>query len=167
VKPTYSQLEWHFREIKWAVCPVCLERVPAPDLDYTSKKCRACHQKECDAWQMDSEKSYASLTITPIETQDGSYYEYSERLEVRPYPNPLGHGGMSGGGRAKDEAGLEKVIASFHAEVERWKKHGLTNIKVEREEKRVLASQVIIKETKREKAKEVLTRKEPAQATLF
>jgi hypothetical protein len=68
-QPQYSSA-WHFHEVKWATCAGCLEEYPAPDLTQ-DKKCPKCHQKEKDAWQMDSEKSHAILTITPVLTEQG------------------------------------------------------------------------------------------------
>lgn len=132
---------WHFHELAWATCSGCLEPYPALDLNY-NKKCPKCHQKEKDAWQMDSKESHYFLTITPIVTEKGKRYSIDDDITLRPYPNPWGYGGRYGGGGAFGEAELAQILERANAEIEELKKHGMTNIKIERAEEQVLTSQV-------------------------
>ena len=94
---------------------------------------------EQEAWRMDRERSYAQLRITPIIEGDRRYYQLDETVEVKPYPNPLGFGGLWAHGVADDRAEVDRRINLFLLEVEKWKVNGLERIEVieEAEEARV------------------------------
>ena len=53
-------------------------------------------------FKLDTEKSFALLVITPIHavSDDGEtdYIDVKETIEIKPYPNPYGFGGMWGSG---------------------------------------------------------------------
>jgi hypothetical protein len=77
-------------------------------------------------WQMDSEASYAKLTIQPIVTSNGTIYHVHGELHILPYPNPIGRGG--GYWLPYDMQTLkevEKFKVLWQEEINRWKPHGL------------------------------------------
>jgi len=78
-------------------------------------------------WEMDKEKSFACLTITPVRAPTRCYYEGREEIVVQPYPNPISYGGMWG--QSYPES-LEKAITDFNRWVEPLKAHGLENIEI-------------------------------------
>jgi len=87
-------------------------------------------KQEKEAWRMDRERSYAQLRITPIIEGDRRYYQLDETVEVKPYPNPLGFGGLWAHGVAGDRAEVDRRINLFLLEVEKWKVNGLERIEV-------------------------------------
>ena len=87
-------------------------------------------------FKLDTENSYALLVITPIHavSDDGEtdYISVDETIEIKPYPNPYGFGGMWGhGGHKPDEE--KKVIADFHRWVDPWIERGLTRVEIKHE----------------------------------
>ena len=96
-------------------------------------------------WKMDSELSSATLTITPIEVEDGSViYHLADAVEVLPYPNPLSFGGCWGNCTVDSEAEVKEREKLFLETLSTWdiindsrlKGHGMTRIKVVWNEKR-------------------------------
>ena len=87
-------------------------------------------------FKLDTEKSYALLVITPIHavSDDGEtdYIYVDETIEIKPYPNPYGFGGMWGHGGHKPEE-EKKVIAEFHRWVDPWIERGLTRVEIKHE----------------------------------
>ena len=95
--------------------------------------------EERRTWQMDSELSSATLTITPVELKDGRVvYSLNEAVEVKPYPNPLTFGGSWGSGRVDSEIEAMEKEQLFLETLSTWdiidesflKAHGMTRIKV-------------------------------------
>jgi hypothetical protein len=89
-------------------------------------------------FKLDTEKSFALLVITPIHavSDDGEtdYIAIDETIEIEPYPNPYGFGGMWGHGWYKPEE-EKKVIADFHHWVDPWVERGLTRMEIKHEPK--------------------------------
>ena len=89
-------------------------------------------------FKLDIEKSYALLVITPIHavSDDGEtdYIDVDETIEIKPYPNPYGFGGMWGHGNHKPEE-EKKVISDFHRWVDPWVERGLTRMEIKHEPK--------------------------------
>ena len=101
-------------------------------------------EEEKRNWKMDSEQSFARLTITPVELDGGSViYELNTAVEVYPYPNPIMFGGSWGGGTVKSEAEAKQATKLFLKTLSTWsilnesflKGHGMTRIEVVWEEK--------------------------------
>ena len=102
-------------------------------------------EEERRNWKMDSELSSATLTITPIELEDGSVvYRMREAVEVCPYPNPLSFGGSwGGGGDVRSKAEVRAAEKLFLETLSTWdiidesflKDHGMTRISVVWEDK--------------------------------
>ena len=93
-------------------------------------------QEERANFKLDTEASHALLVITPIHyiNDDGEFDRIlaETTLEIRPYPNPYGFGGMWGtGGYASDEE--KKVIAEFRRWVDPWIERGLTRFEIRHE----------------------------------
>ena len=95
-------------------------------------------------WKMDSDLSSATLTITPVELEDGSVvYHLRDAVEIRPYPNPLSFGGAWGSGAVHSEAEAKEAERLFLDKLSTWsimdmgylKENGMTNIKVVWKEK--------------------------------
>lgn len=95
-------------------------------------------------WKLDSELSSATLTIRPVELDDGSVvYHLSTAVEVRPYPNPISFGGSWGGGTVESEAEAKEAEKLFLETLSTWsimnmghlKERGMTRIEVVWEEK--------------------------------
>ena len=87
-------------------------------------------------FKLDTENSYALIVITPIHavSDDGEtdYIYVDETIEIKPYPNPYGFGGMWGhGGHKPNEE--KKVIADFHRMVDPWVERGLTQVEIKQE----------------------------------
>ena len=84
-------------------------------------------------FKLDTEKSFALLVITPIHavSDDGEtdYIDVKETIEIKPYPNPYGFGGMWGSGSHKPEE-EKKVISDFHRWVDSWVERGLTRMEI-------------------------------------
>jgi len=84
-------------------------------------------------WKIDTETSFARLTLTPIVaiSDEGTRYYVSidKALKINPYPNPYAFGGMWGCGRYKpeEEAG---AVQQFHDYISKWKALGLHKIEV-------------------------------------
>lgn len=100
--------------------------------------------QERRTWQMDSDKSSATLTITPVELGDGRVvYRWRDAIEIHPYPNPLHFGGSWGGGgggteedaRAKEQCFLETLSSWDIIDHSDLKAHGMTRITVVWEDK--------------------------------
>lgn len=87
-------------------------------------------KQEKEAWRMDRERSYAQFRITPIIERGRKRYQLDKTVEIRPYPNPLGFGGLWGMGYADDRAEVDRRINLFLLEVEKWKARGLERIEV-------------------------------------
>ena len=93
-------------------------------------------EEERANFKLDTEKSYALIVITPIHavSDDGEtdYIYVDETIEIKPYPNPYGFGGMWGNGGHKPEE-EKKVIADFHRMVDPWIERGLTRVEIKHE----------------------------------
>jgi len=93
-------------------------------------------EEESANFKLDTEKSYALIVITPIHavSDDGEtdYIYVEETIEIRPYPNPYGYGGMWGQGGYKLEE-EKKVIADFNRMVDPWVERGLTRVEIKHE----------------------------------
>ncbi len=87
-------------------------------------------------FKLDTENSYALIVITPIHavSDDGEtdYIYVDETIEIKPYPNPYGFGGMWGNGGHKPEE-EKKVISEFHRWVDPWIERGLTRVEIKHE----------------------------------
>lgn len=81
-------------------------------------------------WEMDKEKSFARLTISPIKEGDKSYYLFEQELWIKPYPNPFSYGGFWGQGTAKTTEELNRIVSYFKEEVAEWQGRGLTKIEI-------------------------------------
>jgi len=101
-------------------------------------------EEERRNWKMDSELSSATLTIRPVEMEDGSVvYHLSDAIEIRPYPNPLSFGGSWGSGTVLSEAEARAAEKLFLETLSSWdiidqsflKDHGMTRISVVWEDK--------------------------------
>ena len=93
-------------------------------------------EEERANFKLNTENSYALIVITPIHavSDDGEtdYIYVEETIEIKPYPNPYGFGGMWGhGGYKPDE--VEKVIADFRRMVDPWVERGLTRVEIKHE----------------------------------
>ena len=95
--------------------------------------------EEKRTWQMDSELSSATLTITPVELADGKVvYRLHDAIEILPYPNPLGFGGSWGSGSVDSEIEAMEREQLFLKTLSTWdimdhgslKDHGMTRISV-------------------------------------
>jgi len=96
------------------------------------------------SWKMDSDLSSATLTITPVELEDGSVvYHLRDAIEIIPYPNPLSFGGTWGTSTVQSEAEAKEAEKLFLETLSTWptmnmgylKENGMTNIKVVWKEK--------------------------------
>jgi len=90
-------------------------------------------EEEVANWKLDTEASFAQLVITPIiaiSDEDTRYYvQIEETLEIRPYPNPYGFGGMWGHGWHDSEKEAE-MVQQFNDYLEKWKALGLHKIDI-------------------------------------
>ncbi|MDD5476457.1 MAG: hypothetical protein PHU03_08110 [Syntrophales bacterium] len=95
-------------------------------------------EEEKANFKLDDEKSFALLVITPIHavSDDGEtdYIHVDETIEIKPYPNPYGFGGMWGHGSHKPDE-EKKVISDFHHWVDPWIERGLTRVEIKHEPK--------------------------------
>jgi len=96
-------------------------------------------EEEKRNWKMDSDLSSATLTITPVELEDGRVvYRWSDAIKILPYPNPLHYGGSWGGGSVDSEAKAKELARRFLETLSTWDiidesfllAHGMTRIKV-------------------------------------
>ena len=85
-------------------------------------------------WELDPVQSHAYLTITPTVRGEERFFTLHEGLEIKPYPNPLGFGGMWGGSVAKDREELEQRKKKFLEYLKPWKARGLVRITIKEEE---------------------------------
>jgi len=85
---------------------------------------------EKESWRLDPEKSFARLTITPVKEGDNTYYDIDEVIEIRPYPNPFGFGGMYGMGVTKSKAEVERRIKYFKGWTKEWEERGLNKVEI-------------------------------------
>jgi hypothetical protein len=83
-------------------------------------------------WELDKEQSYARLTITPVREGDKRYYQWQEEIQIRPYPNPFGFGGMWGTGPAHSEDEVQRLITGFRHYLREWQGRGLEKVEVVR-----------------------------------
>jgi len=111
------------------------------DLD-KQKVCPKCLEIAKKAWRMDKDKSYARLEITPIKTTEKHYYQIHTSIKIEPYPNPFMHGGMWGGGSAKDEQELEQVIKYFEETATELKENGMERVEVVRHDELIRLEQL-------------------------
>ena len=95
-------------------------------------------------WKMDSQASFARLTITPVELESGGViYDLDDAIEIKPYPNPIGFGGCWGSGVAKTLKEAKQSEKSFLKNLSTWSiinhkslyDRGLTNVEVVWKEK--------------------------------
>ena len=129
-------------------------------------------------FKLDTENSYALIVITPIHavSDDGEtdYIYVEETIEIKPYPNPYGFGGMWGHGGYKPKEEKE-VIADFHRMVDPWVERGLTRVEIKHEQGR---NERVLTEAQRQEALDRLrnrstgklkaeSRVVPSQQTLF
>lgn len=85
---------------------------------------------EKESWRLDLEKSLARLTITPVKEGDNTYYDIDEVIEIRPYPNPFGFGGMWGMGVVRSKAEVERRIKWFKGFIKPWQERGLNKVEI-------------------------------------
>ena len=90
-------------------------------------------EEEKANWKLDTEASFARLNITPIvaisDEETRYYVQIDETLEIKPYPNPYGFGGMWGHGGYKPEEEAE-AVQKFHDYISKWRALGLHKIEV-------------------------------------
>lgn len=101
-------------------------------------------------WKLDTAQSHAYLTITPTVRGDERFFALHEGLEIKPYPNPLGFGGIWGGSIAKDREELEQRIKKFLEYLESWKARGLVRITITEEEKELILPPPLSDEQRKE-----------------
>jgi len=87
--------------------------------------CPDCFEVIKLAWRPDVEKSIARLVITPIKRGEEIIFKYEERVEIHPYPNPYGSGGLWGMGGKQTEAEVEQLIEHFKSWTEDWQRLGV------------------------------------------
>ena len=110
------------------------------DWDVKQEKLKQeAEEEEKRSWKMDSDLSSATLTITPVEREDGSViYRMRDAVEIRPYPNPLSFGGSWGGGTAQSLEEAKEKEKLFLETLSTWgiidvgflKDQGMTRIEV-------------------------------------
>uniref|UniRef100_A0A6H1Z7X9 Uncharacterized protein n=1 Tax=viral metagenome TaxID=1070528 RepID=A0A6H1Z7X9_9ZZZZ len=83
-------------------------------------------------WEMDKEGSHAFFHIIPVVEGENRYLTYNIDLEVRPYPNPFGFGGMYGGGGCYDKAGIREKVKEFRGYIQRWRDKGMYKVEFKR-----------------------------------
>lgn len=81
-------------------------------------------------WELDTENSFARMTITPIKEGGKLKYLWEEEMWIKPYPNPFGYGGFWAQGVAKTTEEVDRLISYFKSETERW---GLCKIDIIRQ----------------------------------
>ena len=140
---------FEFSACQLAQC-ACGESLPERDMRAIDKVkvCPKCFAAAEAVWQMDKDRSFARIEITPFKTQQGTYYQISTTIEIKPYPNPFMGGGMWGSASAKSEQELEDLIKGFNDTVGgtglfrgNMKQHGLERIEIIRHDERVIAGQ--------------------------
>ena len=91
----------------------------------------AVREHEKETWRCDPEKCHASFIYHRVfEGGNFRYWDTYVSVEIRPYPNPFGFGGMWGGGGWKTKKELNKALRLFKERVKFWEKHGLTRIEI-------------------------------------
>ena len=122
-------------------------------------------EEERRNWKMDSDLSSATLTITPVELEDGSVvYRLSDAVEVVPYPNPLTFGGSWGGGTVRSKAEARAAEKLFLKTLSTWdicdesflKDHGMTRISVVWKEKETRIQYLNARRAEREEEQPLL-----------
>lgn len=76
-------------------------------------------------WELDTEKSFAKMEITPVRCGDELMFRCTEALEIKPYPNPRMFGGMWCYGGLDTEDEVKKRIEEFHKWADEWVGKGM------------------------------------------
>ena len=84
----------------------------------------AIEQKE--EWRLDPVKSFALFEWQTVIRGEETFYRISESLEIRPYPNPLGFGGMWGGSSAKTLEDVAERKDRFFLYARQYERLGMT-----------------------------------------
>jgi len=110
----------------------CGEVMPSRDMKEIDKRkvCPKCFEIAKKAWQMDKEKSYARLEITPVQRANGLIYNLQESIKIEPYPNPFMYGGMWGSSCAKTKEELQQAINSFEATANELRQNGMERVEI-------------------------------------
>lgn len=84
-------------------------------------------------FKLDIGKSFALLVITPVhyvsDNGEKDYIHVQTTIEIKPYPNPYGFGGMWGSGTVDPEK-EKNTIDNFHHLVDPWIERGLTRVEI-------------------------------------
>jgi len=83
-------------------------------------------------WEMDTEASHAFFHIIPVVDGEDRYLTVSYGLEIRPYPNPFGFGGMWGSGGRRDTASIREKVKEFRGYIQRWREKGMYKVEFKR-----------------------------------
>ena len=81
-------------------------------------------------WELDKENSFARFTITPVKEGSETKLLCEQELWIKPYPNPFSYGGFWAQGVAKTTEEVDRLLAYFKSETEKWQKHGLVKIDI-------------------------------------
>ena len=81
-------------------------------------------------WRLNPEESLAEFEITAIQFPERIAYTLTDKLQIRPYPNPTGFGGMFGIGGAGSVPELMEKVRSWREILRPWEARGLTRIRV-------------------------------------
>lgn len=129
-KPSYRE-EFAFQVVSLSKCE-CGEVMPSRDMREIDKRkvCPKCFEVAKRAWQMDKEKSYARLEITPVQTSNGLIYSLNTAIKIEPYPNPFMYGGIWGGGSAKTKEELKQAINNFEKTTNELRQNGMERVDI-------------------------------------
>lgn len=105
------------------------------------EKAREYSEQEKLDWKLDPETSFAELAITPIKTPESQSFRFEDKLEIRPYPNPIGTGGWWGTGGGHTLSDLKEAIRQFHRILAPYQARGLTSITIVKRETEFRAQQ--------------------------
>lgn len=92
----------------------------------------SARDEQIAVWEMDTEASHAYFHIIPVVEGEDRYFTYNVELEIRPYPNPFGFGGMWGSGGHYDTAGIREKVKEFRGYIQRWRDKGMYKVEFKR-----------------------------------
>ncbi len=133
----------------------------------------SAEEEERANFKLDTEKSFGLLVITPIHfvSDDGEkdYFHVQTKIEISPYPNPYGFGGMWGNGTMEPEK-EKQAIDDFHRWIDPWVERGLTRVEIEHKPKET--EHALTKAQRQAEVNRLLNQfdgnsKKPDQPTLF
>lgn len=90
-------------------------------------------EEEKREWRLDPEQSFAEFEITAVQFPGRIAYSFTDRLQINPYPNPTGFGGMFGTGGAGSVPDLMEHLRSWREMLRPWEARGLTRIRIIRQ----------------------------------